>query len=209
MKALHISLIAGVLAAVAGTAMASSGSLVEFKPLVLPVVVQVNAQGNVTDILPAVQISPRFRNLLVRQLDEWITSPALLRGHPVASRFIAEVAMRAKQRKDGMYDASFVYVKGLPMPFGGAVHWNVIDGGLQYTLVSDAAARASRTASEMMTFQEFRRPFAPSERPSSSPSSIRPATQSVSPVPLPSSPPPPSAGGGNSRAPGAPGTPIR
>lgn len=137
MKALHISLIASALAALAGTAMASSGSLVEFKPKVMPVVVQVDTQGKVTDIMPSEQLPPGLSRLLVEQLDSWIIKPAIVKGRPVASRFIAEVAMRANPRKDGKYEASFVYVKGLPMPFGGSVHWNVIDGGLELALVSD------------------------------------------------------------------------
>jgi len=45
--------------------------------------------------------------------------------------------MQAKPRKDGNYDASFIYVKSMAMPFGGAVHWNVINGGLELALVSD------------------------------------------------------------------------
>lgn len=208
MKASSVSLVAGVLAALAGSAAASTGSLVEFKPQVMPVVVQVDAHGNVTDVLPAVQMPRRYRDLLIRQLDAWITKPAIARGHPVASRFIAEVGMRAKPRKDGKYDASFVYVKGLPMPFGGAVHWNVVDGGLHYVLVSDAAG--SRTASEMMTFQEFRAPYSPREWPSaSSPSSLRPAAHSVSPVPPPASPPARSIGNTGDPGSGQPHAAIR
>lgn len=139
MKPLRPGLIASALAALAGTAMASSGSLVEFKPQVMPVVVQVNAEGKVTDILPARQLPPKLSRLLAEQLDAWIVKPVTVKGRPVASRFIAEVAMRTKPRKDGEYDATFMYVKGLPMPFGGAVHWNVIDGGLELALVSDDA----------------------------------------------------------------------
>ena len=137
MKPLRASLIACALAAFAGTALASSGSLVEFKPKVMPVVVQVNAQGRVTDVLPSEQLTPRLQKMLVTQLDAWIIKPATVKGHPVGSRFIVEVAMQAKPRKDGNYDASFVYVKSLAMPFAGAVHWNVINGGLELALVSD------------------------------------------------------------------------
>ena len=137
MKPLRASLIACAIAAFAGTATASSGSLVEFKPKVMPVVVQVDAQGQVTDILPSEQLTPRLQKMLVKQLDAWIIKPATVKGHPVGSRFIVEVAMQAKPRKDGNYDASFVYVKSLAMPFGGVVHWNVINGGLELALVSD------------------------------------------------------------------------
>jgi len=137
MKPLHASLIACAIAGFAGTALASSGSLVEFKPQVMPVVVQVDARGKVTDILPSEQLTPRLQQMLVKQIDAWIVKPATVKGHPVGSRFIVEVAMQAKPRKDGNYDASFVYVKSLAMPFGGAVHWNVINGGLELALVSD------------------------------------------------------------------------
>lgn len=142
MKPLHASLIACAIAAFAGTALASSGSLVEFKPQVMPVVVQVNVRGQVTDILPSEQLTPRLQKMLANQLDAWIVKPATVKGHPVASRFIVEVAMQAKPRKDGNYDASFVYVKSLAMPFGGAVHWNVINGGLELALVSDMGGHA-------------------------------------------------------------------
>ena len=137
MKPLRASLIACAIAAFAGTATASSGSLVEFKPKVMPVVVQVDAQGQVTNILPSEQLTPRLQKMLVKQLDAWIIKPATVKGHPVGSRFIVEVAMQAKPRKDGNYDASFVYVKSMAMPFAGAVHWNVINGGLELALVSD------------------------------------------------------------------------
>ncbi|HET7163097.1 MAG TPA: hypothetical protein VFI32_10555, partial [Rhodanobacteraceae bacterium] len=137
MKPLRASVIACAIAASAGTAMASSGSLVEFKPKVMPVVVQVDARGQVTDVLPSEQLTPWLRRMLVEQLDAWIVKPATVKDHPVASRFIIEVAMQTKPRKDGKYDANFVYVKSLPMPVAGAVHWNVINGGLELALVSD------------------------------------------------------------------------
>lgn len=140
MKPLRTSLLACAIAAFAGTAFASSGSLVYFKPRVMPVVVQVNAQGKVTDILPSEQLRPQTRNLLMKQLDAWIAKPATVKGKPVASTFIAEVAMRATPRKDGKYDVSFLYVKSLPMPFGGSVYWDNINGGLELALVSDNSA---------------------------------------------------------------------
>lgn len=139
MKFFRASLLACAIAAFSGTALASSGSLVEFKPKVMPVVVQVNAQGQVTDILPSEQLRPQFRKMLINQLDAWIVKPAMVKGQPVDSRFIIEVALHTKARKDGKYDANFVYVKSLPMPFAGLVHWNIINGGLEVALVSDDA----------------------------------------------------------------------
>lgn len=187
MKPLSTSLIAGALVALAGTAMASSGSLVNFKPEVMPVVVQVNARGQVIDILPAVQLSQAYRQLLIKQLDVWITRPAEIKGEPVDSRFIIEVAMQAKPRKDGKYDASFVYVKSMPLAYGGALHWNVINGGLEYALVSDALGPGANTLAEMMTFQTLRKPFVPSEWRSTSDNAAapRPMSHAVHPTPPP------------------------
>lgn len=137
MNSFRASLIFCAIAAFAGTAMASSGSLVEFKPQVMPVLVQVDAHGRVTDVQPSFQLTPWSQKLLAQQLDAWVNGPATDNGHPVSSRFIVEVAMHTTQRKDGKYDASFVYVKSLPVPFGGAMHWNIINGGLEVALVED------------------------------------------------------------------------
>lgn len=135
MKALHTSLLGCAIAAFAGTAFAASGIPVQSKPEVMPVVVRVNAQGKVTGILPSQQMTPRWRSLLREQLDAWITKPATEKGKPVASAFIVEVAMQAKPRKDGKYDANFVYVKSLPMPVYGAVYWEHTNFPPQLALV--------------------------------------------------------------------------
>ncbi|HEX5353677.1 MAG TPA: hypothetical protein VFW60_06330 [Rhodanobacteraceae bacterium] len=135
MKALHTSLLGCAIAAFAGTAFAASGIPVQSKPEVMPVVVRVNAQGKVTEILPSQHMTPRWRSLLRAQLDAWITKPATEKGKPVASAFIVEVAMQAKPRKDGKYDANFVYVKSLPMPVYGAVYWEHTNFPPQLALV--------------------------------------------------------------------------
>lgn len=138
----HAALIASALAALSGTALASSGSLVQFKPQVMPVLVQVDAQGRVTDVQPPFQLAPWSQRLLAQQLDAWINQPATYHGRPVASRFIIEVAMHTQPRQDGKYDANFVYVKTLPLPYGGALHWDVIDGGLEVALVRNGSGHA-------------------------------------------------------------------
>jgi hypothetical protein len=146
MKSLQVGLLGCVVAAFAGPAMASSGSLVEFTPRVMPVVVQVNAKGRVTDILPSQQLEPWAREMLVEQIGAWIAGPAMDHGRPMASRFIMEVAMRVQPRKDGKYDANFVYVKSIPLAYGGALHWDVINGGLELALVADGTGpRANHT----------------------------------------------------------------
>lgn len=132
MKTLGASLIACAIAAFAGPAFAQY----LIKPPVMPVVVQVNAQGKVTGILPSELLRPKAKSLLISQLDAWIAKPAMVKNRPVASTFIVEVAVRATPRKDGKYDVSYIYVQSLPMPFGGSVFWDHINGNLELMLVS-------------------------------------------------------------------------
>jgi hypothetical protein len=124
----------------------------------MPVLVQVNAHGRVTDIQPSLPLTPWSQKLLAQQLDAWIDQPATYKGRPIPSRFIVEVAMHTQSRKDGKYDASFVYVKSLPAPFGGAMHWNIINGGLEVALVADGTGHTEWRAP--LTAHEWRGRFA-------------------------------------------------
>lgn len=161
MKSLLGSLVAGAMA-VSASAMASSGSLVQFKPRVMPVLVQVDSQGRVTDVRPSFQLSPWSQKLLAQQLDAWINQPARNNGRPVASRFIIEVAMHTQPRQDGKYDANFVYVKTLPLAYGGALHWDVVNGGLEVALVQDGSSHtewhAPLTADQLPVMYSSRHP---------------------------------------------------
>jgi hypothetical protein len=185
MKPFRAWLLGCAVAAFAGTATASSGSLVEFTPRIMPVVVQVNAQGRVTDVLPSQQLEPWAREMLVKQIDAWIAEPAMDHGKPTASRFIMEVAMRVQPRKDGKYDANFVYVKSMPLAYGGALHWDVINGGLELALVSDGTG--SRANHTLRHFERF-----PSH-PLYQPQSPRPSPHASEPRSAPRAPAPASA----------------
>lgn len=138
MKPFRTLLATSIVVALSAIPAVSSAQLWGQKPEVMPVVVQVNDQGKVTDINPALQLRPWLRKLLIRQIDAWIVKPLTVKGHPVASRFIIEVAMHTKPTSDGKYDTNFVYVKSLPVAYHGPQHWNVIDGGLQFALVPNA-----------------------------------------------------------------------
>ncbi|MBQ4853081.1 hypothetical protein IMW82_00090 [Rhodanobacter sp. B2A1Ga4] len=127
MESIQLPLLLGMLLAGTGVAMASSGSLNEFRPKVLPVLVQVNAQGKVTNASPATELSPRLNRLLRQNLDELISKPATEHGRPVASQFIANLALRATPRQEGDYDVQFAYVSSSPVP-PGSWYWVHIDG---------------------------------------------------------------------------------
>ena len=118
---------AGVLAVGASAAMASSGSLNEFKPKVMPVLVHVDASGKVTEVSPSAELSPKVNRLLRQSLDEMISKPATVHGRPISSQFIINLAVQASPRPEGDYLARFVYVSSSPVP-NGSWYWVHIDG---------------------------------------------------------------------------------
>ncbi|WP_426687602.1 hypothetical protein [Rhodanobacter ginsengiterrae] len=128
MKPARITAIALAFAIFSGTVAASSGSLNAFPPKVLPVLVQVNAHGKVTDASPALELSPQLRRLLHRNLDEMISAPATDKhGRAISSQFIVNLALQAAPRTNGNYDAHFTFISTAPVP-AGSWYWVHIDG---------------------------------------------------------------------------------
>jgi hypothetical protein len=125
-----------------GAAMATSQSLNEFTPKVLPVLVQVDRHGTVTALSPSIELSPRFDRLLRQTVDELITKPASDHGHPVASQFVMNLALRTSPRPDGAYDVQFAYVSTSPVP-PGSWYWVHVDG-YRLALMNRNAARPDR-----------------------------------------------------------------
>lgn len=113
--------------AVSQGALATSMSLNRFTPHVMPVLVQVDDQGQVTGVSSAVELAPRYERLLRQTLDQMITRPANDHGHPVASQFIINLGLQTTPRPDGDFDARFVYVSTSPVP-NGSWYWEHIDG---------------------------------------------------------------------------------
>ena len=103
-------------------------SLNQFPHRIEPVLVQVNAQGRVTEASPAYQLTPKLRRLLRANLDGMIRKPAVDKhGKPVPSQFIMNMAVRTEPRTDGDYDAWFAYVSTRPVP-PGSWYWVHLDG---------------------------------------------------------------------------------
>lgn len=128
MKPLLPLVIFTMLAAGSGAAAASSASLTEFRPKVMPVLVQVNADGKITNASPSEELSPKINRLLMRNLAEMVSKPATDRhGRPVSSQFIINVALQTSPRAEGNYDANFTYVSSKPVP-PGSWYWVHIDG---------------------------------------------------------------------------------
>ncbi|KQX98954.1 hypothetical protein ASD22_01195 [Rhodanobacter sp. Root480] len=116
------------LLATGGAATASTQPLNEFPSAILPVLVQVDAQGRVTDASPATKLSPQLDRLLRKNLAEMVSKPATDRhGHPMASQAIINVSLQTSPRTEGDYDAIFAYISTKPVP-AGSWHWVHIDG---------------------------------------------------------------------------------
>jgi hypothetical protein len=128
MKIFQLFFSLGVLAFFPGFATAAPYQLDESTQKLLPVLVQVNAHGKVTDVSPATPLSPTLNRLLRANLDEMIRAPAIDdQGHPTSSQFVINLALRTSPRPDGNYDAAFAYVSTSPVP-AGAWYWVSADG---------------------------------------------------------------------------------
>ena len=127
MKSMMMLAVTTSLALVAGAASADSMSLTGFRDRVLPVLVQVDTHGKVTQLSSAIELTPRFDRLLRQTVDEMITGPAMDHGKPVSSQFVMKLGMQATARADGEYDTRFVYLSSSPVPSGQWV-WLKEDG---------------------------------------------------------------------------------
>lgn len=126
-----------------GMATAGSDSLSEFKSNVMPVLVQVNANGKVTGVSPAEQLSPALNRLLRANVDEMINAPAVDKnGRSMSSQFILNMVMSTTPRADGNYDANFAYASTVPVP-AGSWYWVHTDG-YRVALAQQAPGRSFR-----------------------------------------------------------------
>jgi hypothetical protein len=103
------------------------GSLNGFRNHAFPVLVRVNDRGKVTDVQPSVTLSPRTDRLLRANLGEMIAKPAMVKGRPVSSIFVIQLALHTEKQSDGKYRAHFSYVSSIPVP-PGSWYWVHING---------------------------------------------------------------------------------
>lgn len=105
-----------------------------------PVLVHVNAHGQVTDFTPAYPLTPELMRLLSANLNDMIhTSVTDKNGKPVPTQFVINVSLETTPRSSGGYDAQFAYVSASSVPVG-RWYWSHDDIGRLGLASRDVAA---------------------------------------------------------------------
>ncbi|WP_217645842.1 hypothetical protein [Pseudoxanthomonas sp. GM95] len=104
----------------------------------VPVLVKVNKQGEVTSVSAPIRLKAAWSRLMRENISEMITAPAMKDGKPVNSQVIFIMAIETAPRADGNYDASFTTREIRQAPTG-TFSWKVQDG--RYSLVDNNAIR--------------------------------------------------------------------
>jgi hypothetical protein len=88
----------------------------------IPVLVNVNAKGDVTDIAPAYKLRPSFTRQLRDALRKMITKPAMKDGKAVSSQLVITLALVPVAQGNGKHGVNIKYVSGQALP-PGTWHW--------------------------------------------------------------------------------------
>lgn len=113
----------------------------------LPVLVQVNNQGQITRAEPAYKLTPKLESLLRTNLAEMIRKPAAApNGKPVASQFVMEVALHSTPLANGTVAAEFVSVATKPLAPGRWQWAHNVDGHSLALVNADNRSWSSRPA---------------------------------------------------------------
>lgn len=126
MKKSIVLAMAGLIAFTGSSVEASAVSLLGPRPMVLPVLVRVTAKGEVTDISPARELTPRFDHLLHADMRALQVVPATYHGRSVSKQVVINLALKFEPREDGRYRARFAYVSTTPVP-SGQWYWVHLD----------------------------------------------------------------------------------
>ena len=142
MKRLSILVLLGALTTAGSVAATGSFSLNQFNSQILPVLVQVNANGKVTRVSPSIRLRAQYERLLRKNIQEVVSGPAMERQKAVSSQFVMNVMLKAAPLNDGTYDAQFAYVSSQPIP-SGPMHWVSLDGH-RLALQRDSNSQSNR-----------------------------------------------------------------
>lgn len=117
-----------------GWATASPKNGTQTMKRVIPVLLNINAKGQVTEVKPAYKVHPKFKQFLKDQLKKVVVDPAKENGRSVSIQYMLILALHAAQRGDGNYDVKLKLVSSKALPHGP---WHWVHGtGHQLALAS-------------------------------------------------------------------------
>lgn len=105
-----------------GVVSASSKDEQSGKSRVVTVLVNVDAQGKVSDVSSPYKLRPAFIRVIQNTLDKMITEPAINHGKPIPCQFVANLRMNLVPAANGNYGVSFTYISSKPLP-SGSWYW--------------------------------------------------------------------------------------
>lgn len=106
----------------AGMASASPKQDTTTAPRVVQVLVDVNANGEVTAVTPAYKLRPAFVRQIRDALQKMITEPAMKHGEPVSSQFVLTLGLVATVRENGESSVKIKYISSKALP-NGSWYW--------------------------------------------------------------------------------------
>lgn len=119
MKRRIVLTLALFLCTAAGAASVSAKEDTPTDSRVMPVLVDVNTKGEVTEVTPAYKLRPPLERLLRDTVQKVVTKPALEHGKPVSCQFVLNLEMITTARDDGKYGLKLKYISRQALPPGG------------------------------------------------------------------------------------------
>lgn len=120
MKFLNLAIASAILLSSVATAKADQEVRIVNDDVVtvIPVLVTLNAAGDVASAKPSTQLSPQLNTLLKEAVISMIKKPALLNKSPAGSQLVMNMGLQVTPRPTGDYDVQFGYVSAKALPAG-------------------------------------------------------------------------------------------
>ncbi len=123
---------------------------------VLPVLVAVDANGNVTKIDSAIELRPAQEQVLERAVRQMITGPATdKKGHGVDSQMVLRFSMQPVEGSAAAY--AFAYL-GAESVQSGSLHWVNTEHGFALAPARSERARKNRQSWQKNTHEDLNIP---------------------------------------------------
>jgi hypothetical protein len=117
---------------------------------VVQVLVQVNANGEVTGVAPAYQLRPAFVRQIRDALQKMITEPAMKHGKPASSQLVVTLGLVPTVRENGERSVEIKYISSKALPDGS---WYWMSSSSRQLTLAGQAPNFSRPTMHVMVEQ--------------------------------------------------------